>query len=263
MKVFTTFALVFLFLINPFGTSNGVANPLNLNFTYSDSPTLDLDSLEIENGKVNKRFQKLIQRLDNDFEKHQESEEFLRLVFYRTQQQMLNKYIQYSSFNELIRDGSFDCVSGSTLFALILERYNLNYQIIETSYHVFLEIELKGKNYIFESTEPIEGFIAEKEEIKAFKDFHAPSASEKVQRKIAEESGNGTSQLLQPVVYKSITLEELIGLQFFNKAVYYFNQEQFFEAYNSIVKAKKYYPSERLLTLSKILENTVFSSSKE
>ncbi len=261
MKGFYTLFLLFLFLFSPAGVVKSYSFASTNNNSSTNSTLINLDSLNIEDGKVNKRFQKLLQKLDKDFEKHKKSEALLRLVFYRTQQQVLNKYVQYSSFNELLQDGSFDCVSGSTLYALILDRYNFDYKIIETSYHVFLIVELNDREFIIESTEPINGYLSDKSEIEAYKLKYQPTPSERVQQKIAEKSGTGSSQLFEPVVYNSISLEELIGLQFFNKAVFYFNQEQFFEAYNNIVKAKKYYPSERLLTLSKILEKTVFTSS--
>lgn len=263
MKGFYTLFLVFSFLFSPSGLVNGYSKTFSDIKTSSYPSILNLDSLEIEDEKVNKRFHKLLQRLDRDFEKHQKSEELLRLVFYRTQQQMLNKYVQYSNFNELIQDGKFDCVSGSTLYALILDRYNFDYQIIETSYHVFLIVKFDNREYVIESTEPVHGYITDESEIDAYKLKYQPTQSERVQHKIAKKSGTGSSQLFTPVVYNAITLEELIGLQFFNKAVFYFNQEQFFEAYNNIIKAKEYYHSERLLTLSRILEQTISITSAD
>lgn len=260
MKASPKIVLLFLLLFCPLGWINGYS--ISMDIHEPNHSSIDLDSLEMELKKVNKPFQKLIQKLDKDFDKYDSSEKLLRLVFFRTQQQMLNKYVQYSSFNELIQYGYFDCVSGSTLYALLLDRYRFDYEIIETSYHVFIIVHLGDREYILESTEPTNGFITEQSEIEFFKTQYAPTISERVQNKIEKKSGTGKDQLFQPVVYNSISLEELIGLQFFNKAVFYFNQEQFFEAYNNIIQAKKYYPSERLLTLSEILEKTVSSSSR-
>lgn len=261
MKNFLIIGVILFILIDPTGLSISHATSFDKG-DASSKTILNLDSLQTVYGKENKRIQKLIQKLDGDFEKHGSNEEMLRIIFYRAQQLMLNKYVQFSSFNELIQNGSFDCVSGTTLYALILDRYDFKYDIKETSFHVFLIVHLQEKEYIMESTSPLDGFIEDEGEIENFISKYEPSPSERVQQKISEKSGMLTSPLHQPLVYNSISLEELIGLQFFNRAISHYNQEQFFEAYNNIIKAKKYYASERLLTLSKILEDTVENPSE-
>ncbi|OYX16477.1 MAG: hypothetical protein B7Z16_11390 [Algoriphagus sp. 32-45-6] len=76
--------------------------------------------------------------LDIKASKSSDQLQLLRQIFQKSHQRLFKKYEQHSSFNEMLTNGNFDCVSGSASLGMLLERYGFEYEIIETDYHVFI-----------------------------------------------------------------------------------------------------------------------------
>ncbi len=57
----------------------------------------------------------------------------------------------------MLKEGRYDCVSGSAALGLLLERYGYSFDIVETDYHVFIVVHLGLQKAILESTLPIGG----------------------------------------------------------------------------------------------------------
>jgi hypothetical protein len=62
-----------------------------------------------------------------------------------------------NNFSEIFETGYYNCVSGSALFALILSKLEIPYQIIEAPTHVFLIAYPNTEKIVLESTIPDEG----------------------------------------------------------------------------------------------------------
>jgi hypothetical protein len=81
---------------------------------------------------------KFLTRLSEKREAFKNEELFLSHVFTKTHQRFLKRYTEPSSFNDLLKDGNYNCLTGTALYALILEHLHFRYQVIETNYHIFL-----------------------------------------------------------------------------------------------------------------------------
>ncbi|RPA67508.1 hypothetical protein EF405_13975 [Cyclobacteriaceae bacterium YHN15] len=199
------------------------------------------------------KFNKLKNKLEKDFQRFDKSEKFLKMIFYRSQLHLLYDYDQYASIEELIESGKFDCVSGSLLMASFLDFFGFEYKIIETSFHVFLLVQLDNQQVILESTDSFNGFISEEEEITQYLD------------KFKSEAINNTlylhpdqkviNSLLKPSVYRTIDLQKLKGLEHFNKAIHYNNQNDLKKALEEAKKAEIFYESDRISTLKQLIQS--------
>ncbi|AWW30071.1 hypothetical protein DN752_08000 [Echinicola strongylocentroti] len=203
-------------------------------------------STDVKTGQLDK----LIGKLDKRSKRKAYKEWFLSEVFYKAHQYVLKEYVKHSSFNEALTTGSYDCVSGSAIYGLLLDRYGFEYEVIETDYHVFLLIHGEGdRRYIYESTEPRAGFIKDQEAVNQYISvFNTEVINGKVDQ--LAELGSVTSQFSEEsTIYASISLRELAGLQYYNDAVHHFNDGDKEMTYRQLAKAKAIYPSERVLSL--------------
>src|SRR5688572_10880329 len=90
---------------------------------------------------------------------------FLGYVFTKTHQRFLKEFQEYATFQQTLTKGRYNCLTGTALYALILEHLHLRYQIIETNHHIFLLAETKDGKILFEATDPLNGFVSSDPEI--------------------------------------------------------------------------------------------------
>lgn len=199
------------------------------------------------------KFNKLKKKLEKDFQRFEKSEKFLKMVFYRSQHHLLYEYDQYASVEELIESGKFDCVSGSLLMASFLDFFGFDYKIIETSYHVFLLVQLDNQQIILESTDSFNGFISDRGEIAHYLDNFKSEA--KKNKLYLHPDQKVINSLLKPSIYRHIDLQKLKGLEHFNRAIHYNNQKDLKKALEEAKKAEIFYESDRILTLKQLLQS--------
>ncbi|UCS93717.1 hypothetical protein KZP23_01375 [Echinicola marina] len=211
----------------------------------SSEPIQLFQALHAAEEPNTERFDKLLDKLDSKAKKKNYTEWFLGEVFYKVHQYLLKNYTKHSSFNQMIQSGDYDCVSGSALYALLLERYGFSYDIIETDFHVFVLVKDQDKTYVLESTEPREGFIKDQEEVKAYIASFKPKVNPR--KKIMSELAGLSAETEEgKTIYSSISLKELAGLQYYNDAIHHFNQGKAVTAEKQLIKAKQIYPSDRI-----------------
>lgn len=162
---------------------------------------------------------------------------FLKDVFQKTQKRFFKTYEQSSPLSQIFLCGKFDCVSGTTLFALILEELGFQIQIKETAFHAYLLVYLDNEEKILiESTDAVYGLMDNPYFI----------------RKAEEEFTNLYKEEI-PKEFKPfnrvITLKQLAGLQYYNEAVANFNQKKFKEATKYLKNALKLYSEDRIEAL--------------
>lgn len=224
--------------------------PFYLLQTLHSNPTLDLS-----------RWDKLVKVLDKKKEKNRNDLQLLSDIFFKTHQHLLKSYAQHSSFSNLLSEGTYDCVTGSAALGLLLDRYGVFYEVIETDYHVFLKGEFAGQEFIMESTFSEYGLIVGKDLVLEFgKKFKKKEGERKYDFNIG--LGNNEALLLDNQTYESIGLKELAGLQYYNDAILRFNQKNYGQAYAQLIKASFLYPSERISKLTKMMGELIAISSE-
>ncbi len=205
------------------------------------------------------QWNKLIRKLER---KHSgEIEYFLDLLFYKTHQVLLKNYSKHSDFMGMMKNGNYDCVSGSQVYSLLLTHFNIDHTIIETDYHVFVVARVEGKEYILESTDPLNGFIKNEEAvIQYIAKFKPRHLSKSIQNSV-EIGAENYSTNIENTMFKKINFKQLSGLQFYNHSINAINKKDFGLARKEINKAMELYPSNRIKSVSLLINELDQSSN--
>jgi tetratricopeptide (TPR) repeat protein len=200
---------------------------------------------ETEKTPASTNWEALQLELDAKAAKKLDSLSLLRIIFQKTHQRLLKDYTQHSSFSDLLESGAYDCVSGSAALGLLLDRYGYSYEVVETDYHVFIQVYLDGKTLILESTLPVGGMITAPS---AVSDYLAAYLNEgkPVARNISEGLAGTRVDASDNSIFRKVNLSELAGLQHYNEAIVHFNQQEYRQAIDLLSKALALYPSERI-----------------
>ena len=183
--------------------------------------------------------------LDLKASKKSDSLALLRVIFQKTHQRLFKNYRQHSTFSNMLDQGDYDCVSGSAALGLLLDRYGYSFDVIETDYHVFIQVYLGGKTLVLESTLPVGGLITSPS---AVSNYLAAYLSEgaPIARNISEGLA-GTKVITEDnTIFRKVNLTQLSGLQHYNEAIVHFNKQNYKQAIDLLTKAYAQYPSERI-----------------
>lgn len=214
-----------------------------------DNPS-DNNSMILSWRAHSNAFNKLHDQLNEDFSRYGKSKKMLKNIFYRSHQLIFLRYELYSMTQDTFESGVFDCVSGSLILAGLLDYYGFDFKIVETTHHVFLEVEISDEVVLFEVTDPLDGFIIDNESKKNhFESFKSEKGSFN-QTNFQVISSEG-----EPVnIYRNVGIQELIGLQYFNQAIKYYNDKNRLLAYQFVRSALKMYGAPRIKAFSEFLK---------
>ncbi|MBI9054224.1 MAG: hypothetical protein JEY96_10440 [Bacteroidales bacterium] len=173
----------------------------------------------------------------------------IKSIYNSVHGKFLRKYSEETFFGEIFKNGNYNCVSASALFALILEKYHIDYEIKETPTHVYLIADPQNTGYLIETTLPSSGVLQFDEKFKKtyidyLRDNKVISEQEYKNKTVVQLfNENYTSD-------ETIDIYNLAGLQYYNKGVTAFNNEDYYEALNSFEKAEILYPSDKIRFLT-------------
>ena len=146
--------------------------------------------------------------------------DFLWFVFHKVHTEFLDYYRTNPPFYQVFsRKHQYNCVSGTALYSLILQRLDFQTQVKETRDHVYLLVQNKETPVLIESTDPTHGFITGKRII---------------EKRESEYAAKG--------IAREISLTNLCGLQYYNQAVELYFAGTYFQSQQLLDKAKKLYP---------------------
>lgn len=197
-------------------------------------------------------FRKLVTKLEKDYKRYKGHPRFLKSLYFRTEMYLLEEYQQYSLLEDVLQEGKFDCVSGSLLLASLLDRFEIPYKIMETSHHVFVIVEQGGEEIILESTGGIDGFISGTSEVKNYLSVFGP---EKTPNLNLNPKLRELESILNPSIYRQISISQLKGLEHFNRAIFYNNEGNLSAAIEQLDEAKRFYPCDRVIAMDILLKN--------
>lgn len=187
-------------------------------------------------------------------------DQFLEKVFYYVHRKFLKTYTGYVAFSELFKNGSYDCLTGTAFYAVLLDELEIPYVIYEFDFHLFLLAYTTTDSILMEATDPIYGLVTNQEEIAQRVALY--TLGEKV---ISQSIGNSRpSGTIPPSeIINRISLKELTGLQYFNLAVNAFNLGEYETAKPLIQKANQLYPSRRIQQISQVFQRKYQLASRE
>lgn len=171
---------------------------------------------------------------------------FLNYLFTKTHQRFLRNYKEYSSFNELLDKGYYNCLTGTALYAILLNHFEFPYRIIETNYHIFLMVETSAGDVLLETTDPATGFTDSKSEIE--KRIHVYRRNE-----IQKANTDKRYYHFSFDLYNDVNLDEMLGLLYYNQAIKAYNNHQWVNSIAYLEKASAQYRSPRLEEFSRII----------
>ncbi|MBX2913778.1 MAG: hypothetical protein KF856_00770 [Cyclobacteriaceae bacterium] len=181
-------------------------------------------------------------------------QEFLELIFNESHRRFFKTYKPYTQFAEIFEKGKYDCLSATSLLAVVLQAFEYNYQIIETNYHIFISVQTETGLVLLESTDRLNGFV---------------TATDKIEARIAAYRQNQV-QTSNPTqinyqfdlnLYRVIEPEQLPGLLLFNQAVVAFNSRQYEICAQRLLQAVEIYDSPRTTEFAGILVMAIANSN--
>ncbi len=185
---------------------------------------------------------------------------FIRYLFQKSHKTLFRNYEQHSTFNAMLSEGNFDCVSGSAALGILLNEFGFDYDIIETDYHVFIMVSLDGKNIILESTLPVGGMISSTSEVQAYLDSYKPKENAKL-ASLNTRIGNSEIDISDNSIFRKVNLTQLAGLLYYNDAILDFNSQKYLRASRQLQKAYALYRSDRIAGLQSLSEDLASGST--
>jgi len=227
------------------GSASSIDYYLNLYSSSSGRQAVSHDEFHDFIGKMEGK--RLSFRDDNAFVNH---------VFVKAHQKFLKSFTQYASFNELFEKGNYNCLTGTAIYALLLEHFEIDYKIIETNYHIFILATTNDGNVLLEATDPINGFVDQPGDIeKRIQGYR--------QNEIQEASSRKNYYQYSFDLYNEVKLDELLGLMHYNIAIVNYNNQQFQSAISHLDQALELYDSPRIEEFSRVIMLSVVESSLE
>lgn len=155
-----------------------------------------------------------------------------------------DQYEEKNLFSEIFKNGKYNCVSATGLYAVVLDKLNIPYEIKEEPTHVFIVAYPKTDQIIVEATNPIAGYTQFSSTFK--KDFVDKLVNSKLIGS-EESSSLSTEELFNKYFFskKNIDLKELVGLQYYNDGLYKMADQDFKKALMQLEKSYYLYPNER------------------
>lgn len=182
---------------------------------------------------------------------------FLGHIFTKTHQRFLKHYQESATFHKMLEKGTYNCLTGTALYALILEDLGFQYEIIETNYHIFLLAETADGRILFESTDPLQGFVSGDAEIQKRIAVYRQNIP------VMASNRDKTYYRFNVDLFNSIHLDEILGLLYYNLAIEAYNKKDIQSSINNLEKAVQLYQSPRTEEFSKIILLTIMESKIE
>ncbi|MEB2782922.1 hypothetical protein U3A58_21255 [Algoriphagus sp. C2-6-M1] len=218
-----------------------------------ENPYLLFRAVQAEKSLSDEKWNALVAELDKKSDKKGTHIKVLRQIFQKSHQQLFQTYVQHSTFNDMLDEGRYDCVSASAALALLLDRYGFDYKVVETDYHVFIVVNYEDKDIILESTLPIGGMITAPTEVASY--LAGYKADDSVQLKsVSQRLGAPKVDLSDNAIFRKVNLTQLAGLQYYNDAIAHFNEQSYLKASTQLNKALILYSSERIEGLKELAQ---------
>lgn len=229
---------------------------------FTISLLLDIDDSmnATRSAEIKTKLAQLFARTEQLQAQNLPAKKLLERVFHTVFESHLRTYSPLADFPQTIEKNQFGCVTGTLLFALVLEKLGFDYHIYETNYHVYLIVNVGEDKVLIETTDRVFGFEKNKHLI--------AKRIQEYQRlyDVKRQSSNVYVSIFK--IEREISLIELIGLQYYNKATIAYNQKDYEKAMEALKKSMQLYDAERgaelmYLTLSQYLKNNSLLEEKK
>ena len=172
-------------------------------------------------------------------------EKDVKYIYDRLHEKFLRKYETLAYFDQIFENGVYNCVTAVALYAMSFEELGIPYSIKETPTHVYLIADPGNSQLLIETTDPVSGF-------RSFTPgFRENFVSQLAMQKLVDQS-DIASKGVYPVFDEfyfggaDLTLKQLVACQYYNLGITYFNEKDYYKAWNAFSKAQLLHSSEQL-----------------
>ncbi|HEY9001075.1 MAG TPA: hypothetical protein VIM89_06970 [Mucilaginibacter sp.] len=193
-----------------------------------------------------------IKQLDWESTANQKPERRLKQLFQMVHATFLKRYEEKASFDQLFTTGEYQCAGASILYAYILDKFQVPYEIKELPTHVYVVAYPGSYNILLETTDPEKGYFvpdakSKENYINALikTKYLDPDYVKKV----------GTDKAFDEFFYSktNISLKEAVGVLYYNDAIEEMDDTKYSDAYSNIAKAQVLYPAKK----NEFLQNAI------
>lgn len=182
-----------------------------------------------------------------------------KVIFKEVHDYFFRQYQENVLFERIFDVGTYNCLTASMLYSLVLDRYGIPFEVKEKPTHVYLVAYPGSDNILFETTSPKGFFVLDE---KAKREYVAGLVAMKL---TTQEYVNsiGAANAFNEFYYsnQNISLRQLAGLQYFNLAVESYESGDKDDAIMNAMKATLLYPCTKNMFLKMSLIREVLANS--
>jgi tetratricopeptide (TPR) repeat protein len=206
---------------------------------FANSPTATQDAKNFE-----ERFNSTLGEIEKSDAFKKKNDKKIKYIYQLVHNQFLAKYEEENRFYEISRNGNYNCVTATALYALFFEKLNIPYTIKEKPTHVYLVAYPNTENILMETTTPVFGFLTFDNTYKS--SFVNNLKSQKIIGS-SELSNSSIDELFNKYYFGSenINLTQLVGIHYLNDGLFKQDHNDLAGAYEQIQKGYLYYPNVR------------------
>src|SRR5688572_537041 len=210
-----------------------------LQLFLTNSPTSETDLTSFE-----QKIDKTLQEINASGALKKKNDKKVKFIYQTVHDRFFSKYEYENRFHEIIKTGSYNCVTATALYALFFEKLGIPYAIKEEPTHVYLVAYPNAENVLIETTTPLSGFLSFNSD---FKSNYINTLKKQKVIGSAEVSGSNVDELFNKYYFgnENISLTQLAGIHFQNDALFKRDHDDLSGAYEQIQKGYLYYPSTR------------------
>lgn len=183
---------------------------------------------------------KLFQLLKVEKDRTASQTKWVKFAFAYLKKNYLVNYKADADFSEILTQKNYDCVTGTTLFALLFERLGVKYEVLESYSHVCIKVLNDSTHILLEPTLKDGVYTKGKQIYEVLKKLQNDKKEQVV--KVFRSSYIPVN----PKYYFSkINLTQLIGILYFNKAAQGLADKQYALSMDYAKVANVLYPSPR------------------
>ncbi|MCC6833849.1 MAG: hypothetical protein IT213_02590 [Cytophagales bacterium] len=213
--------------------------------------------LTTQNAKDPVAIEARIDRFITDLRKKQTNrseQDFLQVIFHDAHRKFFKTYKPYTQFSEVFENGRYDCLSATSLLAIVLDAFGYNFHLIETNYHIFISVQTSKGMVLLESTDRLNGFVTSAQQIEK-------RISSYKENQLQSNSSERLHYQFNLNLYQIIQANQLSGLLLFNQAIVAFNSQQYETCALRLGEAIRVYDSPRTSEFATILIAAISNSS--
>jgi tetratricopeptide (TPR) repeat protein len=216
---------------------NGKTNFASLFFANSSNAAQDAKNFE-------ERFNATIKEIESSENLKKKNDKKVKYIYQLVHSRFLSKYEEENRFYDISRNGNYNCVTATALYAIFFEKLKIPYAIKERPTHVYLVAYPNAENIMIETTTPIFGFLTFDNAYKA--DFINNLKNQKIIG-ASEVTSSNTDELFNKYYFGSedINLTQLVGIQYLNDGLFKQDHNDIAGAYEQTKKGYWFYPNIR------------------